>query len=135
MRYLALSPLLETIITPIITTVQRFEQRLARLESTVGASTDSFTSRRVVAQMLCVSDESGAQTCITKGQLDALLKTVAQAGASQPSDPAAGGIAHAGVTQPTDTAEISQPSNPVTEAKAPPPAPSNVQGNNSLSRP
>jgi hypothetical protein len=143
----ALTSLLETIITPIITTVQGAGQRLARLESTVGSFADSFISRRVVAQTLCVSDENGAQTCITKGQLDALLKTVSQAEASQLSDPAAGGIAHAEVGQAPDTAEISQPSNPVTEANAPPPAepvesatttdptppaPSNVQGNNSL---
>src|SRR5450755_3011424 len=82
----ALTPLLETIITPIITTVQGVERRLSGLEDTVGAFADSFTSRRVVAQMLCVSDESGAQTCITKGELDSLLKRVAQADISQPSN-------------------------------------------------
>jgi hypothetical protein len=118
----ALTPLLETIITPIITTVQGVEQRLAGLENAVGSFADSFTSRRVVAQMLCVADESGAQTCITKGQLDALLKTVAQAEISQPSNAAAGSASHAEVAQPSETAEISQPSDSASEANAPPPA-------------
>ena len=118
----ALTPLLETIVTPIITTVQGVERRLSSLEDTVGAFADSFTSRRVVAQMLCVSDESGAQTCITKDQLDSLLKRVAQAEISQPSDAAASSGAHAEVAQPSDAAEISQPSDAVTEASAQPPA-------------
>jgi hypothetical protein len=74
----ALTPLLETIITPIITTVQGVEQRLARLERTVGSFADSFTSQRIATQQLCVSDDSGAQTCISKSQLDALLKIEAQ---------------------------------------------------------
>jgi hypothetical protein len=139
----ALTPLLETIVTPIIMTVQGVEHRLSGLENTVGAFADSFTSRRVVAQVLCVADESGAQTCITKGQLDALLKRVAQAEVSQPSDAAAGSASHAEVAQPSDSPEISQPSDPVTEASArppaesvesvittepTPPAPTNVQG-------
>jgi hypothetical protein len=118
----ALTPLLETIITPIITTVQGVEQRLAGLENAVGSYADSFTSRRVVVQMLCVSDESGAQTCITKEQLDSLLKRVAQAEISPPSDAAAGSASHAEAAQPSDTAEASQPSDPVSEANAQPPA-------------
>jgi hypothetical protein len=144
----ALTPLLETIIAPIITTVQGIEQRLSSLEGTVGAFADSFTSRRVVAQVLCVADESGAQTCITKGQLDALLKRVAQAEISQPSEAAAGSASHAEVAQPSDTAEISQPSDPASAANArpptglvesviatdrTPPAPANVQGSIVLS--
>jgi hypothetical protein len=148
----ALTPLLETIITPIITTVQGVEQRLSGLEDTVGAFADSFTSRRVVAQMLCVSDESGAQTCITKEQLDSLIKRVAQAEISQPSNAAASSASHAEIAQPSDaaevaqpseTAEVSQPSDATTEASAQPPvesvesviateptppAPANVQG-------
>jgi len=118
----ALTPLLETIITPIITTVQGVEQRLSGLDDTVGAFADSFTSRRVVAQMLCVSDESGAQTCITKEQLDSLLKRVAQAEIGQPSNVAASSGVPAEVAQPSDTAEISQPSDAATEASAQPPA-------------
>jgi hypothetical protein len=118
----ALTPLLETIITPIITTVQGVEHRLSGLEDTVGAFADSFTSRRVVAQTLCVSDESGAQTCITKAELDFLLKRVAQADISQPSDVAISSGTHAEVAQPLDTTEVDQPSDPVTEANALPAA-------------
>jgi hypothetical protein len=55
------------------------------VEATVGALAESFTSRRVVAQMLCVSDDSGAQTCVTKAQLDSLLSSVSHAEISQPS--------------------------------------------------
>jgi hypothetical protein len=144
----ALTPLLETIITPIITTIQGAEHRLSVLEGTLDAFADSFTSRRVVAQTLCVSDESGAQTCITKAELDFLLKRVAQADISQPSDVAVSSGIHAEVAQPLDTTEVDQPSDPVTEANAlpaagsvesvnatepPPPAPTSVQASVLLS--
>jgi hypothetical protein len=120
----ALTPLLETIVTPIIISVQGMGQKLSGLEDTVGAFADSFTSRRVVAQMLCVADDSGAQTCITKAQLDSLLKRVAQAEVSQPADAAVNSGAHAEVAQPSDTAEISpaSPAETASEASAQPPA-------------
>jgi hypothetical protein len=35
--------------------------------------------------VLCVSDETGAQTCITKAQLDTLLGGIARAETAQPS--------------------------------------------------
>jgi hypothetical protein len=79
------SSLQEMIVDPIIKTVQQLEQRLANVEVTVGSLAESFTSRRVVAQLLCVSDESGAQTCITKAQLDSVLTRIAHAETSQPS--------------------------------------------------
>jgi hypothetical protein len=79
------SSLQEMIVDPIMRTVQGLEQRLTSVEATVGSLAESFTSRRVVAQMLCVSDESGAQTCITKAQLDSLLSRIARAETSQPS--------------------------------------------------
>jgi hypothetical protein len=75
----------EMIVDPIMKAVHGLEQRLTSVEATVGALAESFTSRRVVAQMLCVSDDSGAQTCITKAQLDSLLSSVAHAEISQPS--------------------------------------------------
>jgi hypothetical protein len=89
------SSLQEAVVDPIMKTVQSVEERLTGLEAAVGAMAQSFTSRRVVAQVLCVSDGTGAQTCITKAQLDTLLS----------------GIAHA---------EISQPAAAVTEAKVVP---------------
>jgi hypothetical protein len=79
------SSLQEMIADPIMKTVQGLEARLTGLETTVGAMAETFTSRRVVAQMLCVSDETGAQTCITKAQLDTLLSGIARAEINQPS--------------------------------------------------
>jgi hypothetical protein len=81
----AASSLQEMIVDPIMKTVQGLEERLASVEGKVGSLAESFTSRRVVAQLLCVSDESGAQTCITKAQLDSLLIRIAHAETDQPS--------------------------------------------------
>jgi hypothetical protein len=75
----------EMIVDPIMKTVQGLEARLTGLEATVGAMSDSFNSRRVVAEVLCVSDATGAQTCITKAQLDALLSGAARAELREPS--------------------------------------------------
>jgi hypothetical protein len=80
-----MSSLQEMIVDPIMKTVHGLEQRLTSAEATIGSFAESFTSRRVAAQILCVSDETGAQTCITKAQLDSLLSVVAHAEISQPS--------------------------------------------------
>jgi hypothetical protein len=69
----------ELIVDPIMNTLHRLDERLTRAEATISSLAESFTSRRVVAQMLCVADESGAQTCISKAQLDSLLSGVARA--------------------------------------------------------
>jgi hypothetical protein len=74
------SILQNVVFDPIAQIVLRVEQRVADLEATVAAFAESFTSERIVAQQLCVADGSGAQTCITKAQLDALLKGAMQAG-------------------------------------------------------
>src|SRR5215471_2641377 len=65
---------------PIAQIVMKVEQRVADLEATVAAFAGSFTSERIVAQQLCVADGSGERTCITRAQLDALLKGAMQAG-------------------------------------------------------
>jgi hypothetical protein len=69
----------ELIVDPIMNTLYRLDERLTRAEATISSLAESFTSRRVVAQMLCVSDKTGAQTCISKAQLDSLLSGVARA--------------------------------------------------------
>jgi hypothetical protein len=74
----------EMIVDPIMKSVQGLEARLTGLEATVGAMAESFTARRVVAQVLCIADATGAQTCITKAQLDILLSGIARAEVSQP---------------------------------------------------
>jgi hypothetical protein len=78
------SSLQEMIVDPIMKTVQGLGARVTGLEAAVGAMSESFTSRRVAAQVLCVSDETGSQTCITKAQLDILLTGIARAEISQP---------------------------------------------------
>ena len=78
------SSLQEMVVDPIMKTVQGLEARVTGLEAAVGAMSESFTSRRVAAQVLCVADETGSQTCITKAQLDVLLSGIARAEISQP---------------------------------------------------
>jgi hypothetical protein len=60
--------------------VLAIEQRVTDLEASVAAFADSFTAKRIVTQELCVTDGSGTQTCITKAQLDALLRGATQVG-------------------------------------------------------
>ena len=74
----------DMIVNPVMKTVQGLEARLTGLEAAVGAMAESFSSQRVVAHVLCVSDETGAQTCITKAQLDVILSGIARAEISQP---------------------------------------------------
>jgi hypothetical protein len=79
------SSLQELIVAPFTQTVHGLEDRLTRLEAVMDTMAQSFTTRSVVAQVLCVSDESGAQTCITKAQLDTLLSGISRAEIHQPS--------------------------------------------------
>ncbi len=75
----------EMIVDPIMKAVHGLDERLAGLEVSVGGMAESLSSRRVVARMLCVADESGAETCITKAQLDSLLSGVSRAEISRSS--------------------------------------------------
>jgi hypothetical protein len=61
-------------LEPLMKLADVFSQRIAKIEASVAAVKDSLNARRAAAQELCVADDSGAQTCITKAQLDALLK-------------------------------------------------------------
>ena len=74
----------ETVIARIIRTVGEFGERLGHVESTVDAFASSLVSRQITAQRLCVADESGAQTCISKAELDGLLAMQAQLVAGHP---------------------------------------------------
>jgi hypothetical protein len=67
------------LVDPVMNAVKAVEDRLSGLEAKFASMLGSFTTRQMTTQQLCVSDETGAQTCISKAQLDALLKTVAQA--------------------------------------------------------
>src|ERR1035437_4199257 len=49
--------------------LQEIMQEVSTLEATVSSFAQSFTSSHITTQTLCVADQSGAQTCITKPQL------------------------------------------------------------------
>jgi hypothetical protein len=91
---------------PIAKIVAGIEQRLAGIETTVMAYAKSFASERISTQQLCVSDAGGAETCISKAQLDALLKILPE-------------VSH-------DAALIVEPSEVIHEAAAPIAEPSEI---------
>ena len=72
-------------VAPLMQAMDGLDQRLSRLEESVALFAATVSSQRVAARQLCVSDDSGAETCITKAQLDDLLKRVAQADLPQSS--------------------------------------------------
>ncbi len=73
------SPFENIVSDPLAKVVQTIELRLAGLEATMMAFAGSFSSDHITTRRLCVSDGSG-ETCITKAQLDALLKLQVQLG-------------------------------------------------------
>ena len=75
----------EIVVDPIMNAVHTIEQRIASIEATVALFAGSFTTQQLNTRQLCVSDESGAQTCITKAQLDALLAKMAHTAAAEPA--------------------------------------------------
>src|SRR5262245_39729222 len=64
-------------VDPISSTVKALEERIASLEAKVAASQQSAE--------LCVADDAGARTCISKAQLDRLLKMVQTAALEPPA--------------------------------------------------
>ena len=74
----------ETLVIPIMSALHEVQDRLAGLEATVALFPISFGSQQITTNELCVADDTGAQTCITKAQLDAVLKTMAQVAATEP---------------------------------------------------
>jgi hypothetical protein len=68
-------------------TVSELEQRIIYLEENVAALTESW--QHINTHRLCVSDDSGAETCISKSQLDALLVQFGQAKIDAPAQEAA----------------------------------------------
>jgi hypothetical protein len=104
----------EMLIDPILKALHAVEARLSSLEATVASFAGSVTSQQIVARELCVSDHTGAQTCITKAQLDAVLGTMARTAAIAPSATATEGPAI--VIEPTVTITITE-AMPSTEEK------------------
>ena len=75
----------EMVVAPILKAMDVLVERIARLEESVALFTATVNSQRLATRQLCVSDESGAETCITKAQLDGLIKRFAQAEVSEPA--------------------------------------------------
>ena len=105
----------EMVVNPIMRAVNGLEQRLASLEGSLSNMAASFTSQRVVTKQICVADDSGAETCITKAQLDAVLVRIAQADLGQ----AAVSLAQ---STPTATAEPTEAPAATVESPAAPTA-------------
>jgi hypothetical protein len=101
-----LSPPGQDMVLVPVKTVQELEQRVIFLEETVAALTASW--QHIDTHRLCVSDDSGAETCITKPQLDALLTHLGQAEVSQPS---VSQTASAAAAEPVEIAAPALPSS------------------------
>ena len=76
----------EIAVNPLMNALRAVEARVASIEASLALFAGSFTTRELNTRQLCVSDESGAQTCITKAQLDALLAKTGQAAAIELRD-------------------------------------------------
>jgi hypothetical protein len=63
-------PVQDTVLVPV-RDLKALEQRLAYLETAVAALREA--AQHVNTHQLCVSDADGAETCVTKMQLDAIL--------------------------------------------------------------
>ena len=98
-------------------TVNELEQRILFLEESIEALTVSW--QHINTHRLCVSDDSGAETCISKPQLDALLIRFAQAERSEPV--AAQEVAAAPPAAPVEMATTIAPSAEPTAELTPDP--------------
>jgi len=108
------------LVSPI--TLEALEQRISRLEETITSLSEP--RQRVSPRQLCVADDSGAETCITKPQLDALL--AGQARAAEAAHPAT--LAGA-----EDTPSAKEPAAPTaSDPEFPTPAVSNEQPTGSI---
>jgi hypothetical protein len=93
-------PVQETVLMPV-KDVRALEQRIIYLEEKVATLTEAW--QHVNTRQLCVSGDDGAETCITKAQLDALL--IGQARATEAS-PAAAIVGEANKLPPAEMATI-----------------------------
>jgi hypothetical protein len=73
---------------PISDAVKAVEARVASLEAKVVSVAESVTSRQSTEHGLCIADDAGARTCISKAQLDRLLKMMQAAAIDARVEPA-----------------------------------------------
>jgi hypothetical protein len=122
-------PAQEMILVPA-QDVHALKERVAYLEETVAALTESW--QHIDTHRLCVSDDSGAETCITKAQLDVFLSQSAQAKTSEPAL-----AQEAKLAPPAEAAEATEvveaaPTSPAAEPAA---EPATVVSENALPQP
>jgi hypothetical protein len=102
--------------------LEGLEQRVSQLEGIIASLTES--SRRIKTHQLCISDDSGAETCITKGQLDALLTSQAHTPEAAQPAPIAGAEGTPPVKEQTAAVPPSEPpAGAVPTSNSEPPAP------------
>jgi hypothetical protein len=75
------APWRDMFVDPIMDAVQALQDRLTGLEAKVA----SVESPQSAAHELCVADDAGARTCISKAQLDRLLKMMQSAAIEPPA--------------------------------------------------
>ena len=71
-------------VDPISTAVKAAEERIASLEAKVASLTEQLAARQSMEHELCVADDAGSRTCISKAQLDRLLKMMQSAAIEPP---------------------------------------------------
>jgi len=101
----------DMILMPV-KTVNELEQRVIYLEETVASLTESW--QHINTHRLCVSDDAGAETCVTKAQLDLLLVQLPRAEAGQ--DSIAQEAVASAPAEPTAAAEPIAPAEAVASA-------------------
>jgi FtsZ-interacting cell division protein ZipA len=95
----------EMVFAPIMKAVEGIEQRLSNIEATWALFKVSFNSDHMVTRQLCIADDSGAQTCITKAQLDIVLATMTHAEAPKPTEATVQAAAETPAAEPVIVAE------------------------------
>jgi hypothetical protein len=113
------SPVLDSAaLEPLMKLADVFSQRISKIEAKVASYTDALTTRSVTTQELCVADDTGARTCITKAQLDVLLKGVmqqtaqagtVQAGPAKDAAPQAAPVSETPAAAPASPASADEP--------------------------
>jgi hypothetical protein len=115
-----LSPPGQDMILVPVKTVNALEQRVKYLEESVAALTEAW--QHIETHRLCVSDDGGAETCVTKAQLDLVLSQLPKAEISQPA-----------VSQEAKASPAAEPVDiAATTEAAPAPEPTTVVGENVL---
>jgi hypothetical protein len=114
-------------VDPISAAVKAVEDRLTSLEAKFASVAESLASRP--STELCVADDTGARTCISKAQLDRLIKMVQTAAIEPPAktnDRMTASVAESVTESVTESAKIEStiesveaaPAAPATETQA-----------------